>query len=85
MALTKQQKSLKKWTKQKWRTKSGKNSIQGKNATGERYMPASAIQSLTSAEHASTTRAKRAAIKKGKQFAANTPAAKKKITKARKA
>jgi len=85
MALTKQQKSLKKWTKQKWRTKSGKNSIQGKNATGERYMPDSAVKSLTRAEHASTTRAKRSAIKKGKQFAANTPAAKKKITKARKA
>ena len=85
MALTKQQKSLKKWTKQKWRTKSGKNSIQGKNATGERYMPASAVKSLTAAEHAATTRAKRSAIKKDKQFAANTPAAKKKITKARKA
>lgn len=85
MAKTKEQKSLTKWTNQKWRTKSGKNSIQGKNATGERYMPASAIKSLTRGEHASTTRAKRAAIKKGKQFAANTPAAKKKITKARKA
>jgi hypothetical protein len=48
-------------------------------------MPASAVKSLTRGEHASTTRAKRAAIKKGKQFAANTPAAKKKITKARKA
>jgi len=85
MALTKQQKSLKKWTKQKWRTKSGKPSIQGPKATGERYMPSSAVRSLTSAEHAATTRAKRAAIKKGKQFAANTPKAKKKITKARKA
>ena len=85
MAKTKEQKSLTKWTNQKWRTKSGKNSIQGKNATGERYMPASAVKSLTRAEHVSTTRAKRAAIKKGKQFAANTPKAKKKITKARKA
>ena len=29
MGLTAQQKSLKKWTKQKWRTKSGKPSMQG--------------------------------------------------------
>jgi len=85
MGLTAQQKSLKKWTKQKWRTKSGKPSIQGPLATGERYMPASAVKSLTAAEHAATTRAKRKATKEGKQFAANTLKAKKKITKARKA
>lgn len=58
------QRSLKKWTKQKWRTKSGKPS--GK--TGERYLPEKAIKSLTSAEYASTTRAKREGTKKGKQF-----------------
>ena len=34
MSLAKSQQSLKKWTKQKWRTKSGKNSTQGANATG---------------------------------------------------
>ncbi len=33
-ALKKPQKSLKKWTKQKWRTKSGKPSTQGRKATG---------------------------------------------------
>jgi len=85
MSLKAPQKSLKKWTKQKWRTKSGKPSIQGPLATGERYMPASAVKSLTAAEHAATTRAKREANKKGKQFATNTKGAKKKITKARKA
>jgi len=37
-------------------------------ATGERYMPASAVGSLTAAEHAATTRAKRKATKAGKQF-----------------
>jgi hypothetical protein len=79
------QKSLKKWTKQKWRTKSGKPSIQGPLATGERYMPASAVKSLTAGEHAATTRAKREGIKKGKQFVSNTKNAKKKITRARKA
>mgnify|MGYP001462685238 CR=1 FL=1 len=85
MSLKAPQKSLKKWTKQKWRTKSGKPSIQGPLATGERYMPASAVKSLTAAEHAATTKAKRKATKEGKQFVANTKSAKKKITKARKA
>jgi len=83
MGKTKQQQSLTNWTKQKWRTKSGKNSMQGPLATGERYMPASAVKSLTAAEHAATTRAKREGTKKGKQFVANTPKAKKKIKKAR--
>ena len=52
-------KSLKAWTKQKWRTKSGKPSTQGPNATGERYLPSSAIKSLSSSEYAATSRAKR--------------------------
>ena len=64
MALAKSQRSLKSWTKQKWRTKSGKKSSE----TGERYLPTSAIQSLTSAEYAATSRAKREGTKKGKQF-----------------
>ena len=85
MSLTKQQKSLKKWTKQKWRTRSGKPSMQGPLATGERYMPASAVKSLTPAEHAATTRKKREGTKAGKQFVANTKNAKKKIKKARQA
>ena len=42
--LKKPQKSLKKWTKQKWTTKSGKPS----SKTGERYLPKSAIKSLSS-------------------------------------
>lgn len=58
------QKSLKRWTKQEWRTKSGKPS----GETGERYLPAKAIKSLTSAEYASTTKAKREGTRKGKQF-----------------
>ena len=82
---TEKQKSLTAWGKQKWRTKSGKNSIQGPNATGERYMPAKAVGTLTSAEHAATTRAKRKGTKQGKQFVANTPKAKAKIKKARQA
>ena len=62
------QKSLKAWTKQKWRTKSGKPSTQGPKATGERYLPAKAITSLSDKEYAATTKAKRKATKAGKQF-----------------
>ena len=63
MALKKSQKSLKKWTKQKWRTKSGKPSAK----TGERYLPEKAIKSLSSKEYAATTRKKREDTAKGKQ------------------
>tara|TARA_B100000424_G_C22557024_1_gene315671 strand:+ start:66 stop:299 length:234 start_codon:yes stop_codon:yes gene_type:complete len=62
--LKKSQRSLKKWTKQKWRTKSGKKSSE----TGERYLPEAAIKSLSSAEYAATTKAKREGTRKGKQF-----------------
>ena len=55
---------LAKWTKQKWRTKSGKPS----GETGERYLPEKAIKSLSPAEYAATTAAKRKGTKKGKQF-----------------
>lgn len=59
------QQSLKDWTAQKWRTKSGKPSAK----TGERYLPEAAIKALTPAEYAATTKAKREATKAGKQFA----------------
>jgi hypothetical protein len=67
MPLKKSQRSLKSWTKQKWRTKSGKPSTQGSKATGERYLPSAAIKALSPAEYAATTRAKRKATKAGKQ------------------
>jgi hypothetical protein len=63
------QKSLRAWTKQKWRTKSGKPSTQGPEATGERYLPEKAIKALSDEEYAETTRKKRAARRAGKQFA----------------
>lgn len=68
--LKKPQQSLKAWTNQKWRTKSGKPSTQGSQATGERYLPSSAIKALSSSEYAATTRAKRAGKAAGKQFVA---------------
>lgn len=67
MPMKKSQRSLKAWTKQKWRTKSGKPSTQGPKATGERYLPEKAIKALSSKEYAATTRAKRKATKAGKQ------------------
>ena len=67
---TASQRSLSKWTKQEWTTKSGKPSTQGPKATGERYLPKKAIQSLSSAEYAATTRAKREGKAAGKQFVA---------------
>ena len=60
------QQSLKAWTQQKWRTKSGKPS----SKTGERYLPEAAIKSLSSAEYAATTAAKRRGKRAGKQFVA---------------
>jgi hypothetical protein len=64
------QKSLKKWTKEEWGTKSGKPSTQGSKATGERYLPKKAREALSPAEYAATTKAKREGTRKGKQFVA---------------
>jgi hypothetical protein len=80
MALKKSQRSLKQWTKQKWRTKSGKKSSE----TGERYLPSAAIKSLSSKEYAATTAAKRRGTKKGKQFVSQHKKIAKKTRKYRK-
>mgnify|MGYP001286975533 CR=1 FL=1 len=61
---SKKQISLKAWIRQKWRTKSGKNS----SKTGERYLPAKAINALSNLEYRLTTKLKRNATKRGKQF-----------------
>ena len=61
--LKKSQRSLRAWTKQKWRTKSGKKSSE----TGERYLPEKAIKALSAEEYARTSRKKREDTKKGKQ------------------
>ena len=61
--LKKSQRSLRQWTKQKWRTKSGKKSSE----TGERYLPEKAIKALSAEEYARTSRKKREDTKKGKQ------------------
>jgi len=79
MKLTKAQQSLKDWGDQQWTTKSGKKSSE----TGERYLPKAAIKSLSNAEYAATTRAKREGKKEGKQFVAQPKAIAKKIKKFR--
>jgi hypothetical protein len=70
MAKAKSQKSLDKWTKQKWRTPSGKKSSE----TGEVYAPAKTIAKLKSTPSgrkklAAANAKKKEATKKGKQHA----------------
>lgn len=74
-ALAKSQKSLKKWTDQKWTTKSGKRS----SDTGERYLPEKAIKALSPKEYAATTAAKRKGKAAGKQFVAQPDKIKQKV------
>ena len=84
MAKSKSQRSLIAWTKQKWRTKSGKPSTQGPKATGERYLPEAAIKSLSAQEYAATTAAKRKGTKAGKQFVSQPKTVRDKVKKYRK-
>jgi len=77
--LAKPQQSLKDWGDQKWKTKSGKPS----SKTGERYLPEKAIASLSAAEYAATTKAKRAGKAAGKQFVAQPKTIAKKTAKFR--
>lgn len=79
MAVKKSQESLKKWTKQKWRTSDGSKS-EGK----KRYLPDAAWKALSPAEKAATNRAKAEGNKKGKQFVAQPDSIKKKVKKYRK-
>ena len=69
------QQSLKAWTQQKWRTKSGKRS----SDTGERYLPEAAIKALSPAEYARTTAAKRKGKAQGKQFVPQPKGVKEKV------
>ena len=80
---TKAQKSMTKWTKEEWGTKSGKPSTQGKKATGERYLPKKAREALTKKEYAATSAKKRSDTKKGKQFSSQPKKVAKKTAKYR--
>ena len=83
MALKKSQRSLVAWTKQKWRTKSGKPSTQGSKATGERYLPSAAIKALSPSEYAASTAAKRKAKRAGRQVSKQPSKVAKKTSKFR--
>ena len=83
MTLKKSQRSLVAWTKQKWRTKSGKPSTQGSKATGERYLPEKAIKALSPSEYAASSAAKRKASRGGKQFSKQPSKVAKKTSKFR--
>lgn len=82
--MKKPQKSLKRWTKEEWGTKSGKPSTQGKSATGERYLPKKARDALSPAEYAATSKAKRKGTAAGKQHVAQPKKIAKKTAKYRK-
>ena len=73
--MKKPQKSLVNWTKQKWRTKSGKPSTQGSKATGERYLPSKAIKNMSASQYASSTAKKRKDTAAGKQHSKQPKAA----------
>ena len=68
--LSKTQRSLKKWTKEKWTTSDGKPANRPDGM--RRYLPAAAWEKLTPAQKAATNRKKIAGSKKGKQFVPNT-------------
>lgn len=82
--MKKAQKSLIKWQREAWGTKSGKPSTVGKDATGERYLPKKAREALSDKEYAATSRAKRKGTKEGKQFVKQPKKIAEKTTKFRK-
>ena len=79
----KKQKSLTKWTKEEWGTKSGKPSVQGKKATGERYLPKRTREKLSAAEYLATSAKKRRDMKADKQFSKQPKKIAKKTSKSR--
>ena len=72
------QKSLRRWTAQKWRTSDGSKS-EGK----KRYLPEAAWKSLSASEKAATNRAKAEGNREGKQFVPQPKAIARKVRKYR--
>jgi len=64
------QRSLRKWTKQRWRTSDGKPAERGGRM--RRYLPDAVWKRLTPEQRAATNRKKLIGDKKGKQFVKNT-------------
>ena len=79
MALSPRQRSLKKWTGQKWRTRDGKpakrKDKKGRTVTA-RYLPDAAWKKLTKGQAKATDAKKRKGSLRGKQVVKNTKKAK---------
>jgi hypothetical protein len=73
-AKTKAQKSLTKWTNEKWRTSDNKPAK--RHGGTVRYLPDAAWKKLSPAQRAATNRKKLAGDRAGRQFVSNTKAAK---------
>ena len=81
MALKARQKSLKKWTKQKWDYVTKSDSKKPRSKRG-RYLPKSVRASLTISQKAYTNRQKRKANRKGKQRAKYSKSVARKVRRA---
>jgi hypothetical protein len=79
------QKHLEKWTAENWRTRTGKTRARHGKTT-DRYLPEKAWKGLKKSEAKATDRKKQSTSRRGKQFVANTAAAKRarrRVTKSR--
>jgi hypothetical protein len=83
MALKPSQRSLKKWTEQKWQYSSEKEADKPKSEKG-RYLPEKAWDKLSPGEKRATNAAKRKGTKSGKQFVKQPSSIAKKTAKLRK-
>ena len=81
MALKARQKSLKKWTKQKWDYVTKSDSKKPRSKRG-RYLPKAVRASLTKSQKAYTNRQKRKANRKGKQRAKYSKSVARKVRRA---
>jgi hypothetical protein len=79
---SKKQRSLSKWTDEKWTTSDGKPAIREGGTT--RYLPEKAWDKLTPAQRDATNRKKREGSRGGRQFVPNTDAAERAGASARK-
>ena len=68
--ISRKQRSLKKWTKQRWTTSDGKPALRGGRM--RRYLPEKAWKKLTPAQRDATNKKKLIGDKNGKQFVRNT-------------
>lgn len=66
--LTRSQRSLRTWSRQRWGTRSGRNSVLGVGATGERYLPHALLRRLSAKHYRTSTAAKRRSLRAGAQY-----------------